>query len=111
MRAECDKLYLFVDGQLDEAEAARFREHLAGCRRCPTALENALVLDAIAEQGLIGGQRLGHTIEVPAVVVAFASRPSHRPRSRLPLMLGLAALLLAVALAAAWWLLGQARLG
>jgi hypothetical protein len=106
VRAECDNLYLFVDGQLGQAEAARFREHLAGCRRCPTALENALVLDAIAEQGLIGGQQLGHTIEVPAVVVAFASRPAPRPRSRLPLLVGLAALVLAVALAAGWWLLG-----
>jgi anti-sigma factor RsiW len=107
VRAECENLYLFIDGQLDDEATARFREHLAACRRCPTALENALVLDAIAEQGLIGGQQLGRTIEVPVVAVpGLTLRPDRRgPRFGLPVLVALAAVLLAAVLAAGWLLL------
>jgi hypothetical protein len=105
VRAECENLYLFIDGQLDEAAADRFREHLVACRRCPTALENALVLDAIAEQGLIGGQQLGRTIEVPVVAVPGLTLRTARPGRwvGLPALVALAALLLAAVLAAGWW--------
>jgi anti-sigma factor RsiW len=65
MRAVCKNLYLFIDGQLDETSAARFRTHLASCRRCPQTLESALVLDALAEQGLVAGEPMGRTVEVP----------------------------------------------
>jgi hypothetical protein len=86
----CETLYLFVDGQLDEAAAALFREHLSWCRHCPAALENALVLDAIADQGVPESRKLGHTREVPilppgalarAADVAWAG-PGSRERRR-----------------------------
>jgi anti-sigma factor RsiW len=70
MWAVCKNLYLFIDGQLDETSAARFRAHLVTCRRCPQALESALVLDALAEQGLVAGEPMGRTVEVPVAPVA-----------------------------------------
>jgi hypothetical protein len=76
VRAICDDLYLFIGGQLGAAESARFREHLVSCKTCPAALENALVLDAIAEEGLTDRGRLGRTIEVPVVTPAFTRHPA-----------------------------------
>ncbi|WP_224246562.1 CHAT domain-containing protein [Hyalangium gracile] len=40
MTASCEQLAAFVDGELSEAEAAAFQEHLAGCADCQAGLED-----------------------------------------------------------------------
>ena len=78
MRAVCENLYLFIDGQLDEP-AARFRAHLASAPLPPRPGER-LVLDALAEQGLVAGERMNRTVEVPvAPAYPWAAQPFARP--------------------------------
>jgi anti-sigma factor RsiW len=108
MRAVCEHLYLFIDGQLDETTAARFRAHLAGCHRCPQALESALVLDALAEQGLVAGERMNRTVEVPVAPAypwAAPPPPPQRPTSRRERIIAIVTAAVAVA-GGLIWLLG-----
>ncbi len=44
----CDELHAFADGELERAEAERFREHLATCARCQRELEDVLQLASLS---------------------------------------------------------------
>ncbi len=48
MTAPCDKLELFVDGELTSPEAESFRDHLSTCKACQTQFSNLLILDRLA---------------------------------------------------------------
>jgi hypothetical protein len=48
----CPKLQGFLDGVLNEVEAASFRDHLCGCAACADALEDALQLELLMELSL-----------------------------------------------------------
>jgi tetratricopeptide (TPR) repeat protein len=50
MRAGCDDLHPFADGQLDPAEHRRFEAHLAGCDECARGLQDILLLGALADE-------------------------------------------------------------
>ena len=45
----CDRVHEFVDGELSEADADAFRDHLATCSACEAELTDALVLAALAD--------------------------------------------------------------
>jgi anti-sigma factor RsiW len=46
--AACEKLQPFADGELAAPERPAFHRHLALCTGCQRALEDALMLDALA---------------------------------------------------------------
>jgi cellulose synthase operon protein C len=50
MRAPCDQVHTFVDGELNASQAAQFRDHLTGCARCQEALRDALLMASLEEQ-------------------------------------------------------------
>ncbi|HEY0712492.1 MAG TPA: zf-HC2 domain-containing protein, partial [Polyangia bacterium] len=70
--AACSNLHPFIDGELDEADAAAFRQHLGVCATCPGELEAAVLADAVAEAGL--GVQLGAAARVTD---AAAPAPAH----------------------------------
>src|SRR4051812_10001269 len=49
MSARCADVHAFADGELPEDEAASFREHLAGCRRCQDEFEAIVALRGVVE--------------------------------------------------------------
>ena len=48
MSTLCEKLYLFIDGELTEEECQHVRGHLAGCEVCAAGFQEALQLEALA---------------------------------------------------------------
>lgn len=49
----CDDLIGFIDGELSDADAGAFREHLRACERCSTRLVGAIELSTrLALSGL-----------------------------------------------------------
>jgi anti-sigma factor RsiW len=46
--SDCEKLQSFADGELAVAERPAFHRHLATCQSCQSALESAMMLDALA---------------------------------------------------------------
>jgi Putative zinc-finger len=60
--ALCGKLPPFLDDELNAVEAENFRCHLAGCARCVVGLQEALLLELLAERvfgGWTRGRRVG----------------------------------------------------
>jgi tetratricopeptide (TPR) repeat protein len=52
MSAHCQKLYLFLDGELPPADEEDFRHHLARCDACATGLHEAMQLELLCHQAL-----------------------------------------------------------
>ncbi|HZI10249.1 MAG TPA: zf-HC2 domain-containing protein [Myxococcus sp.] len=52
MSAHCQKLYLFLDGELPPADEENFRRHLARCEACATGLHEAMQLELLCHQAL-----------------------------------------------------------
>ena len=73
MSAPCERLQAFADGELSVAERPAFHRHLATCPGCQRALEDALMLDALAAT-LSEGPGLGD--EQPASSGPAALPPS-----------------------------------
>ncbi len=71
MTHHCDKVELFVDGELPDGEAEAFRLHLPDCVKCQLAMDRLTQLDF-----LVAGQ-LQQSAEREAPV---AARPPVRPR-------------------------------
>lgn len=57
MSTLCEKLYLFLDGELSEEESEHVRSHLAQCETCATGFEDALQLEVLAAEAF-GGSRV-----------------------------------------------------
>jgi tetratricopeptide (TPR) repeat protein len=57
MSPHCQKLYLFLDGELPPADEENFRHHLARCDGCATGLHEAMQLELLCQQAL-GGEKL-----------------------------------------------------
>lgn len=53
--ALCGKLRAFLDGELNPVEAENFRDHVSGCDRCATELEEELQLELLADLALRDG--------------------------------------------------------
>ena len=49
MRALCEKVHVFVDGELSPAERELFFDHMEACPRCQRDVEAILSLKALAE--------------------------------------------------------------
>ena len=54
MSALCEKLDLFVDGELSEAEAEAVRGHLARCGACAARLQEAVQLEMLSAEAFQG---------------------------------------------------------
>jgi tetratricopeptide (TPR) repeat protein len=72
----CSNLHPFIDGELDEAASAAFRQHLGGCATCPAEFEAAVLADAVAEGNLIVGVT-GATVEAPDARAAGSVGGTH----------------------------------
>jgi tetratricopeptide (TPR) repeat protein len=100
MSSQCDKLYLFLDGELGSVDEESFRHHLARCEACATGLHEAMQLEMLSLYALGEGEPPPRLEAVPPV------KPERAPR--LPFLRVLpggrhiagAALVLAVGLAA-----------
>ncbi len=92
--SSCEQLDAFFDGELPAGEAAAFRDHLATCARCESALQGRMLEAMVVSSG--SDQRAPqHFVDAP---------PSSRGRNRL-LLGGVTALAAAAAIA---WILRSA---
>lgn len=71
MTHHCDKVELFVDGELPDEEAAAFRLHLPDCEKCQLAMDRLMQLHFLA------ASHVQRSAEQEAPV---AARPPFRPR-------------------------------
>jgi hypothetical protein len=80
MSPHCNRLYLFLDGELGAVDEENFRHHLARCEPCASGLHEAMQLE------LLGMQVLGDTASAAAPrAVAPVEPPRERARRwRLP---------------------------
>jgi hypothetical protein len=92
---ECHKLHDFVDGELRDDDAERFREHLASCEACAAEMPRLLeLISACDESALASSAAEG----APPPIDSPARRGAMRPRSR---RAGYAAAIISVAAGAA----------
>lgn len=54
MSTLCEKLYLFIDGELSEEECQHVRGHLAECEVCASGFQEALQLEVLAAEAFGG---------------------------------------------------------
>ncbi|WP_241759201.1 zf-HC2 domain-containing protein [Pyxidicoccus parkwayensis] len=79
MSSQCDKLYLFLDGELGPVDEEKFRHHLARCEPCATGLHEAMQLE------LLSLYALGDT-DAAAKVHAEPVKPAPARQQRRPLL-------------------------
>jgi tetratricopeptide (TPR) repeat protein len=98
MSPQCEKLYLFLDGELGSVHEEHFRHHLARCEACATGLHEAMQLEMLSLYALGKGELTAKLAAVPPV------KPERAPRGRflrvLPGGLHVAGAALALVLAA-----------
>jgi anti-sigma factor RsiW len=58
MSTQCEKLYLFIDGELEQDECEHVRGHLAQCESCARNFQEALQLEVLAAEAFGGSQAL-----------------------------------------------------
>ncbi|WP_164020620.1 CHAT domain-containing protein [Pyxidicoccus trucidator] len=99
MSPHCNRLYLFLDGELGPVDEENFRHHLARCEPCATGLHEALQLELLGLYALGDGQVAAKAADVGAPVDLAQARERRwrLPRGRWPVV---AALALAAGLAA-----------
>jgi tetratricopeptide (TPR) repeat protein len=59
MSTLCEKLYLFIDGELTQEECEHLRGHLAGCEACARGFQEALQLEMLAAEAFGDSRALG----------------------------------------------------
>ena len=60
MKASCEQLAAFVDGELSAQEAEAFQQHLAGCADCQAGLEDQMQASlAVSSAGEAKRERRG----------------------------------------------------
>jgi hypothetical protein len=93
----CERIHLFVDGELPSAEEAAVQDHLLECRACERELETALLLrgrirDLPGTRVAVSPQRrrwprraaaVASAAAVIALAVAVMVRPGRQPRPEL----------------------------
>ena len=78
MNSQCDKLYLFLDGELGPVDEDNYRHHLARCGPCASGLHEAMQLELLSQQVLRG-------VKSPVTLVPPLEAPRvERERRRLP---------------------------
>ncbi|MBU8897558.1 CHAT domain-containing protein [Corallococcus sp. M34] len=80
MSAQCQRLYLFVDGELGSVDEETFRHHLAHCEECASGLHDAMQLEVLGMHALrdVPVER-AQPAEPPPVVVPL-TRPTRAPK-------------------------------
>lgn len=79
MSSHCDKLYLFLDGELGPVDEEGFRHHLARCEGCASGLHEAMQLELLSLYSL--GDR-----EAAARLDAVPVSPAREPPRRAPFL-------------------------
>jgi tetratricopeptide (TPR) repeat protein len=79
MSSQCDKLYLFLDGELGPVDEENFRHHLARCEPCATGLHEAMQLELLSLYALGEGDG-----DAAARLHAVPVKPE--PKRRRPLL-------------------------
>jgi hypothetical protein len=75
MSPQCNKLYLFLDGELGAADEENFRHHLARCESCATGLHETLQLELLGQYAL-------RDVRVPERPVPSLAAPEPEPARR-----------------------------
>jgi tetratricopeptide (TPR) repeat protein len=73
MSTLCEKLYLFIDGELTQEECERVREHLGQCEACARGFQDALQLEVLAAEAFGDSQA---PRPVPARRLVLVPRPA-----------------------------------
>lgn len=63
----------YFDGELGPSEVSGFRDHLADCRSCQTALTGAMQLEVMAGEYLRGRQRENLVVALVLVVLLLVA--------------------------------------
>ncbi|QSQ14393.1 CHAT domain-containing protein [Myxococcus landrumensis] len=84
MSPPCNKLYLFLDGELPPVDEENFRHHLARCVMCATGLHEAMQLELLGFQAMhLEGETPDELVVVPRFEERVARpRPTWRGRLR-----------------------------
>ncbi|MFP2934176.1 anti-sigma factor family protein, partial [Pyxidicoccus sp. 3LG] len=84
MSPQCNKLYLFLDGELGPVDEENFRHHLARCELCASGLHEALQLEMLSLQALRDvNPPVPSLVEEPDFDVPMPA-PAARAPARLP---------------------------
>ena len=95
----CNRLYLFLDGELGSVDEENFRHHLACCEPCACGLHDAMQLERLGLCSLCDRDMAAQAGAVPVDLVREWNRRWWLPRGRWPVTatLALAAWLAALA--------------
>jgi len=74
----CEKLYLFIDGELPAEEGEHMRGHLGQCATCATGFQEALQLEVLAAEAF-GDSRAPRLAPAPRPSEAARPHTSQRP--------------------------------
>ncbi len=85
MNAHCTRLHLFMDGELSEADAEGFRNHLPRCAACEGGLRDLLQLELLAARALGAGAAEAPAAKPGGNVVALGAWVRRNARVVVPL--------------------------
>lgn len=85
MSSHCNRLYLFLDGELSAVDEENFRHHLARCAQCAHGLHEAMQLELLCLHTLRDAP-----VVAPVALVREWAPHSRRPRGRWPVVVALA---------------------
>ncbi|MFP2907522.1 anti-sigma factor family protein, partial [Pyxidicoccus sp. 3LFB2] len=91
MSPHCNRLYLFLDGELGAVDEENFRHHLARCEPCASGLHEAMQLELLSLQALGGRPVPLKAVEAPEAFAPERQTRVRLPRGRWPVALALAA--------------------